>query len=104
MRGLLRRRGDAAVERAMFGGVAFLVGGNMAIAASGEGGALVRVDPTQAATLVESGPAVTAVMRGRPMAGWLRVATADLATEDELEFWVRTGAEFAASLPPKAKR
>src|SRR3954470_682956 len=63
-----RQRG--VTEKKMFGGLAFLIGGNMAIAASGQGGALVRIEPGQADRLVETTPAETAVMRGRPMQGW----------------------------------
>jgi TfoX/Sxy family transcriptional regulator of competence genes len=87
-------------EKAMFGGLAFLVGGNMAIAASGQGGILVRVDPAESEALVDSTPAEVAVMRGRPMAGWLRVATDDVAG-DALAQWVERGTSFARSLPPK---
>ena len=90
-------------EKAMFGGLAFLVGGSMAIAASGQGGALVRVDPTQTDHLVETTPAEVAVMRGRPMAGWLRVADADLRTKRQLSTWVRRGVGYARTLPPKAR-
>jgi TfoX/Sxy family transcriptional regulator of competence genes len=90
-------------EKKMFGGLAFLVGGNMAIAASGEGGAMVRVDPAESDHLLDSTTAVPVVMRGRPMTGWLRVATDDLATPDQLATWVRRGADYAGSLPPKAK-
>ena len=91
---------DGVTEKRMFGGLAFLVGGNMAIAASGEGGILVRVDPTESARLVEGTAAEVAVMRGRPMAGWLRVASADLGGE-ALAGWAERGIAFAASLPPK---
>jgi TfoX/Sxy family transcriptional regulator of competence genes len=94
--------GDApgVTEKAMFGGLAFLVGGNMAIAASGQGGILVRVDPAESEALVASTPAEVAVMRGRPMAGWLRVSSADLAG-DQLAQWAERGASFARSLPAK---
>jgi len=87
-------------ERRMFGGRAFLVGGNMAIAASGEGGILVRVPPDDSQRLVEETTAEVAVMRGRPMAGWLRVASKDLAG-DALAGWVTRGTGYAAALPPK---
>jgi TfoX/Sxy family transcriptional regulator of competence genes len=90
-------------EKKMFGGLAFLVGGNMAIAASGQGGALVRVDPTKADRLVDTTPAEVAVMRGRPMQGWLRVASEDLRTTRQLAKWVTLGSTYAASLPPKKK-
>ena len=88
-------------EKKMFGGLAFLVRGNMAIAASGEGGVLVRVDPARSDELVASTDAHVAVMRGRPMAGWLRVDTDRLAADADLAFWVETGAGFARSLPAK---
>jgi len=93
----------SVTERKMFGGLAFLIGGNMAIAASGEGGALVRVDPEQSDRLVATTPADEAVMRGRPMQGWLRLASEDLRTKRQLEKWVRRSATYASSLPPKRK-
>ena len=88
-------------EKKMFGGLAFLVGGNMAIAASGQGGVLVRVDPAQSDKLVDSTKAELAVMRGRPMPGWLRVAAADVRTEQQLGRWVSLGTAYARSLPRK---
>ncbi|HEX3461833.1 MAG TPA: TfoX/Sxy family protein [Acidimicrobiales bacterium] len=91
-------------EKKMFGGLAFLVGGNMAISASGQGGVLVRVDPKQSDRLVETTNAEVAVMGGRSMDGWLRVAPPDLATRRQLERWVRLGAAYAGSLPAKKKK
>jgi hypothetical protein len=88
-------------EQKMFGGLAFLIGGNMAIAASGEGGILVRVDPDDSAELVATTPAEPMEMRGRQMAGWLRVDTADVADDAALAEWVERGATYAGSLPPK---
>jgi TfoX/Sxy family transcriptional regulator of competence genes len=88
-------------EKKLFGGLAFLIGGNMAIAASGQGGALVRVDPAQSDRVVETTKAEVAVMRGRPMQGWLRVASADLRTKRELARWVAMGTAYAGSLPGK---
>ena len=90
-------------EKKMFGGLAFLVSGNMAIAASGQGGILVRVDPAQSDHLVDTTPAETAVMRGRAMQGWLRVAYEDLRTKRQLAKWVTLGTSYASSLPPKSK-
>jgi TfoX/Sxy family transcriptional regulator of competence genes len=84
-------------EKKMFGGLAFLVRGNMAVAASGQGGLLVRVDPSESDTLVASSNARPMEMRGREMPGWLRVDPAD----DELAAWVERGVSFARSLPPK---
>jgi len=91
-------------EQKMFGGLAFLIGGNMAIAASGEGGVLVRADPMQSAKLVESGPARPMQMRGREMAGWLRVDIDDIRQKRQLAKWVKIGADYARSLPPKRKK
>jgi TfoX N-terminal domain len=92
-------------EKKMFGGLAFLIHGNMAISASGHGGVLVRVDPAQSDALVAATSATVAVMQGREMAGWLRVDDAGVATDADLEPWVDRGVEYARSLPAKkAKR
>jgi TfoX/Sxy family transcriptional regulator of competence genes len=88
-------------EKKMFGGLAFLIGGNMAIAASGQGGILVRVDPKESDELVASTPAEMMEMRGRQMPGWLRVDAADVSGDADLAAWVERGAAYAASLPPK---
>ena len=88
-------------EKKMFGGLAFLVGGNMAVAASGQGGILVRVDPEQSDTLVAGSKAEVAVMRGRAMPGWLRVQAGDVRTKPQLAKWVRLGTAYARSLPAK---
>jgi TfoX/Sxy family transcriptional regulator of competence genes len=88
-------------EKKMFGGLAFLVGGNMAIAASGQGGALVRCDPEESDTLVASTSARPMEMRGREMAGWLRVESEALGSDHELARWVELGTSYARSLPPK---
>ena len=88
-------------EKKMFGGLAFLIGGNMAIAASGQGGALVRVDPDETDKFVAKTNAQVMVMRGRPMQGWLRVDTKDLRTKSQLAKWVDRGAAYARSLPAK---
>jgi TfoX/Sxy family transcriptional regulator of competence genes len=91
----------ALTEQKMFGGLAFLVGGNMAIAASGQGGLLVRVDPAESDALVESTGAEVMEMRGRSMTGWLRVPAERVQTQDELSAWVDRGVSYAGSLPPK---
>jgi len=88
-------------EQKMFGGLAFLISGNMGVAASGQGGILVRVDPEESAELVATTAAEPMEMRGRSMAGWLRVDAADLADDAALAVWVERGAGYAASLPPK---
>jgi TfoX/Sxy family transcriptional regulator of competence genes len=101
IRGLI---GDepALTEKKMFGGLAFLIGGNMAVGASGQGGILVRVDPEESDTLVEATSAYPMEMRGRPMGGWLRVDSDELGAEDELAKWVEIGTTYARSLPAKS--
>lgn len=93
--------GPGKTEKKMFGGVAFLVGGNLAITASGQGGALVRVDPADADALVAAGDATIAVMGGRTMKGWVRVSSADLETDEQLTEWVNRAVACAKSLPAK---
>jgi hypothetical protein len=88
-------------EKKMFGGLAFLIGGNMAIAASGQGGVLVRVDPHRSEALLASSHATKMVMRGRAMDGWLRVAPEHVKTKRQLSRWVGMGVAFARSLPAK---
>jgi TfoX/Sxy family transcriptional regulator of competence genes len=88
-------------EKRMFGGLGFMIGGNMAVAASGQGGLLVRVDPAESEQLVARTPAYPMEMRGRQMAGWLRVDTERLA-DDELTAWVERGVAYARSLPAKS--
>jgi hypothetical protein len=88
-------------EKKMFGGLAFLIHGNMAISASGQGGVLVRVDPALTDELIVTTKATIAVMQGREMPGWLRVGPADVATDEELEHWVDLSVEYARSLPAK---
>ena len=88
-------------EKKMFGGLAFLIGGNMAVAASGQGGVLVRVDPAESESLVAKTTARPMEMRGRSMEGWLRVETGDVRTEQQLAAWVKRGVRYARSLPPK---
>jgi len=89
-------------EMRMFGGLAFLVGGHMAVAASGQGGLMVRVDPAQTDALVEKPHAGPFEMRGRAMQGWLRVDADGVRTKRQLEPWVRRGVAYARSLPPKS--
>jgi TfoX N-terminal domain len=88
-------------EQKMFGGLAFLIGGNMAVAASGQGGVLVRVDPAQSDALVATTNARVMEMRGRPMRGWLRVGPEDLRSKRQLARWVELGTTYARSLPAK---
>jgi TfoX/Sxy family transcriptional regulator of competence genes len=88
-------------EKKMFGGLAFLIGGNMAVSASGQGGVLVRVDPAQSDNLQATTKAHLMEMRGRSMQGWLRVDAEDVRTKRQLAKWVELGTKYARSLPPK---
>jgi TfoX/Sxy family transcriptional regulator of competence genes len=92
---------SALTEKKMFGGLAFLLGGNMAVAASGQGGLLVRVDPAQSDTLVATTNARLMEMRGRSMQGWLRVDPEDLRTKRQLDKWDDLCTTYARSLPAK---
>jgi len=85
----------------MFGGLAFLIAGHMAVAASGQGGILVRVDPAESGSLVEATSARFMEMRGRAVHGWLRVDASDVRTKRQLAKWVALGTGYARSLPPK---
>jgi TfoX/Sxy family transcriptional regulator of competence genes len=91
------------VEKKMFGGLAFLIGGNMSVSASGQGGLLLRCDPADTADLVREPHASSFVMRGRAMEGWLRVDADGVQSDEELERWVALGVDYARSLPPKSK-
>ena len=88
-------------EKRMFGGLGFLVAGNMAVSASGQGGLMVRVDPADGPSLVDDETVQRMEMRGRAMDGWLRVDLGALTTDDDLQRWVDRGVAFARSLPPK---
>jgi TfoX/Sxy family transcriptional regulator of competence genes len=88
-------------EKKMFGGLAFLVGGNMSVAASGQGGLMVRVDPDETDALLSKPHAGPMEMRGRSMQGWLRVDAEGVRTKRQLEPWVKRGVAYARSLPPK---
>jgi TfoX/Sxy family transcriptional regulator of competence genes len=93
----------AVIEQAMFGGLAFLVNGNMSVAVSRQGGLLVRVEPDEVEPLL--GDLVApAVMGGREMRGWLRVHETAVESDEDLAEWVRRGVGYAKSLPPKKGR
>jgi hypothetical protein len=91
-------------ERAMFGGLAFLVGGHMAVVASRDGGLMVRCDPTATDRLLRSKGARPMVMRGRELDGWLRVDDEHLRTTRQLSRWVGIGVACTGSLPAKKPR
>jgi TfoX/Sxy family transcriptional regulator of competence genes len=94
-------REKGLTEQKMFGGLAFLIGGNMAVAASGQGGILVRVDPAASVKLVSTTKAHPMVMRGKAMDGWLRVDAEHVRQKRQLAAWVRRGVTYARSLPGK---
>ena len=88
-------------EQTMFGGLAFLVAGKMSVAASGQGGLMVRVDPEQTDVLLAKPHARPFEMRGRPMQGWLRVDAEGVRTKRQLKPWVNRGVAYARTLPSK---
>jgi TfoX/Sxy family transcriptional regulator of competence genes len=92
---------DGVVEKKMFGGLAFLIGGHMSVSVSGRGGLLLRVEPDQTETLLGKPHARRFEMRGREMDGWLRVDAEGVRTKRQLERWVARGVAYARSLPPK---
>ncbi len=95
------RAEHGVTEKRMFGGLAFLVHGNMAVSASSKGGLLLRIEPADSESLLREPHAHRFEMRGRQMDGWLRVDAAALATDEELQRWVNHGVTCARSLPPK---
>jgi hypothetical protein len=88
-------------EKPMFGGLAFLIDGNMAVAASGKGGLMVRVPAEETAALVQREHVSPMVMAGRETRGWLRVSDAGIETKRQLQGWVKRGTDHARSLPAK---
>jgi hypothetical protein len=93
--------GSPVEEKKMFGGLAFLLGGHLAVAAGGQGGLMVRCGPEETATLLDEPGAEPMEMRGRSMVGWLRVSADAVAEDDALERWIDRGLGCARSLPPK---
>jgi hypothetical protein len=89
------------VEQPMFGGLAFLLDGNMTVTVSSRGGIMVRVPPDETDEIVEGTVATPMIMRNRPVHGWVRVAAAELETDAKLRDWVGRGLDYARSLPPK---
>lgn len=90
-------------EKKMFGGLAFLINGNLSVSASGRGGLMVRVAPEDTDALVAKPYAARMVMRGREMDGWLRIGDEGIKTKRQLERWVERGVAYARSLPPKGR-
>jgi hypothetical protein len=100
IRGLVREEAGLT-EKRIFGGLAFLINGNMSVSASGQGGLLLRVDPAETDELLGQPHAHPFEMRGRTMQGWLRVDAEGVQTKRELERWVARGVAYARSLPSK---
>jgi TfoX/Sxy family transcriptional regulator of competence genes len=100
IRGIVRDESDLT-EKRMFGGLAFLIAGNMAVSANSQGGLLLRVDPAMTQSLVKEPQVRRFEMRGRAMDGWLRVDVDALADDDDLRRWVGHGVRYARSLKPK---
>jgi TfoX/Sxy family transcriptional regulator of competence genes len=92
---------QGVTEQRMFGGLAFLIDGNMSVSASSQGGLLLRVDPAETEALLKKPHAHPFEMRGRAMQGWLRVDAEGVQTKRELQRWVRRGVDYARSLPGK---
>ncbi|MET0756795.1 MAG: TfoX/Sxy family protein [Mycobacterium sp.] len=88
-------------EKRMFGGLAFLINGNMSVAASGKGGLMVRVPPAETERLLERDHVEPMVMAGRETRGWLRVSADGVKTKRQLQAWVSRGVDYAKSLPAK---
>lgn len=93
--------GEPVVEKNMFGGLAFLIGGHLSVAASGQGGLMVRVPPEETGSLLQEPGAEEFEMGGRPMQGWLRVRGSVLDDDETLQAWVDRGVAYARSLPAK---
>ena len=92
---------EPVTEKKMFGGLAFLVAGNMSVAASGQGGLMVRVDQEEGESLLADPGVAPMEMRGRSMSGWLRVSSDVLTDDASLQRWIDRGVGFARTLPPK---
>jgi TfoX/Sxy family transcriptional regulator of competence genes len=92
---------QGVAEQRMFGGLAFLINGNMAVSVSGQGGLLLRVDPAETDALLSKPHASAFEMRGRVMQGWLRVDAEGLQSKRQLERWAARGVAYARSLPSK---
>ncbi len=92
---------QGVTEMRMFGGLAFLIDGNMSVAASGQGGLMLRVEPNETDALLAKPHAHPFEMRGKTMQGWLRVADEGVRTKRQLGSWVQRGVAYARSLPQK---
>ena len=103
LRELIGGEADLSEQR-MFGGLAFLINGHIAVGVSGRGGLMARADPAKQEALIEQGKAEPMVMRGRDVSGFVRVPTEHVKTKRELAAWVKRGVTQARLVPPKPKR
>ncbi len=94
---------EGIAEKRMFGGLAFLINGNMSVSVSGQGGLLLRVDPAETDALLQKPHAKPFEMRGRAMQGWLRVDEEGVKTKRQLARWVARGVGYARGLPGKRR-
>jgi TfoX/Sxy family transcriptional regulator of competence genes len=92
---------EAVTEKKMFGGLAFLVGGHMSVAASRNGGLLARIDPADTDTCLARPHVELMTMGGRTMDGWITVSPDELKTKRELASWVKRSLTFVRTLPAK---
>ncbi len=92
---------EGVSEKKMFGGLAFLINGHMAVAASSQGGLLARVDPSQTESLLSKTNAEIMIMRGRSMPGWLHVTSENIVTDHDLEEWIKRCVDYTRALPAK---
>jgi len=92
---------DSISEKKMFGGLAFLLRGQMTVSASGKGGLLARIDPADTDAALQRPHATRMVMGGRSMDGWIRVAPEGVRTKRQLEPWVKRSLAYVRTLPPK---
>jgi TfoX/Sxy family transcriptional regulator of competence genes len=95
---------DDVTEQRMFGGLSFLIAGNMSVGVSGQGGLMVRLEPSDTEEALKEPGAQSFEMRGRSMDGWLRVSADVLGDDDDLRHWVDVGVGYASTLPPKQKK
>ena len=95
---------EGVSEMSMFGGLAFLIHGNMAVSASSQGGLLLRIDPARTEQLLARAHTQPFVMRDKEMNGWLRVEPMGIQTKRELSRWARVGLDYARTLPPKQRK
>jgi TfoX/Sxy family transcriptional regulator of competence genes len=101
VRAAVARKTATVEEKRMFGGIALMLGGNMAVVIRGKGGLMVRVDPEEAEKFADEAGAEATEMRGRPMRGWITVTPEACAKDADLRRWVQRGVTYTQTLPTK---